>query len=285
MTADEVVGVLHAGHMGAAVGAQARAAGATVLWCTRGRSEATARRADEAGLLPVSDLPTLLDRASIVLSVCPPAAAAEVAAQVTRAGFAGVYVDANAVSPTRSRELQATITAAGIRFVDGGIIGPPPRDGATARLYLAGPSAATDALAAIFQGSLLEPVVLPNEPPAASALKMAYASYQKATRVLAATAHALARHHDVDDHLLREGQLLDPSALADVDHLPSVAARAWRWAPELRDVASALNDAGLPDALAAATAEILDRWKPLKDNMDASLQDTLDRLREHPEKT
>jgi 3-hydroxyisobutyrate dehydrogenase-like beta-hydroxyacid dehydrogenase len=270
--------------MGAAVGAQARAAGATVLWCTQGRSEASARRAHEAGLSPVSDLPNLLDRASIVLSICPPAAAPEVAAEVSRAGFTGVYVDANAISPTRSQEIQATITAAGMRFVDGGIIGPPPHDGATARLYLAGASTATDALAAIFRGSLIEPVVLPNEPPAASALKMAYASYQKATRVLAATAHALARHHGVRDHLLREGRLLDPSALADVDHLPSVAARAWRWAPELRDVASALNDVGLPDGLAAATAEILDRWEPFKDDRNASLEDALDRLIEHPEK-
>jgi hypothetical protein len=33
--------------------------------------------------------------------------------------------------------------------------------------------------------------ILAQDPPAASALKMAYASYQKATRALAAVAHAL----------------------------------------------------------------------------------------------
>jgi 3-hydroxyisobutyrate dehydrogenase-like beta-hydroxyacid dehydrogenase len=278
-TGPTVLGVLHPGQMGAAVGAQARTTGTPVLWCPAGRSGATAERAGRAGLGRAADLADLLGRAGVVLSVCPPAVALEVAGDVARAGFSGVYVEANAVSPARARQAGELLGATGATFVDGGIIGPPPGDGRTARLYLAGPAEATARVAALFDGSLLTTVVLDHGPPAASALKMAYASYQKSSRVLAALAHALARHHDVAEHLRAEAGLLPGSALADVGHLPSVAARAWRWAPELREIAATLEDAGLPPETAAATAETLSRWADLKDAWDVPLAEVLDHLR------
>jgi hypothetical protein len=109
----------------------------------------------------------------------------------------------------------ARVGETGATFVDGGIIGPPPGDGRTARLHLAGPAEATARVA----------------------------------------------------------------ALADVGSLPSVAARAWRWAPELREIAATLEDAGLPPETAAATAETLSRWADLKDAWDVPLAEVLDHLR------
>src|SRR3712207_7001268 len=41
------------------------------------------------------------------------------------------------------REIEAIVSAAGATFVDAGIIGPPPRGKAKARLYVSGPEAAT----------------------------------------------------------------------------------------------------------------------------------------------
>src|ERR1700742_3307908 len=105
------VGVLHPGAMGATL---ARGiAGAEVLWCPDGRGGATRRRAEAAGLTP-STLPDLLARADVVVSICPPAAAEALAESV--AGFAGTFVDANAVSPMRKARLGAPF---GERFVDG----------------------------------------------------------------------------------------------------------------------------------------------------------------------
>jgi Domain of unknown function (DUF1932) len=109
-------------------------------------------------------------------------------------------------------------------------------------------------------------------------MKLAYASYQKASRVLSAVAHALADAHGVGDALAHEAQRLHSRPLADVDALPSVAARAWRWAPELREAAQTLRDAGLPDGLAQGAAQALERWEAVKDRDDIGLDALLDLL-------
>ena len=114
-------------------------------------------------------------RADIVLSICPPHAALDVARAA--AGFRGLYCDANAVSPATTREVAAVVEAGGATFVDGGIVGGPPTEPGT-RLYLSGGAAAD--VAALFAGTALEPVVLGSEIGAASALKMCYAGWSKA---------------------------------------------------------------------------------------------------------
>src|SRR5215210_8908378 len=122
--------------MGSALGRALRATGSTVLWASDGRSAATARRADEAGLEDVASPAELAARAAVIFSVCPPHAAGDVLGSV--AGFGGLYVDANAVAPATARDLAAKAP----RFVDGGIVGPPPVDAGTTRLYLSGAEAA-----------------------------------------------------------------------------------------------------------------------------------------------
>ncbi|HET6550317.1 MAG TPA: NAD(P)-binding domain-containing protein, partial [Solirubrobacter sp.] len=94
---ETTIGVLHPGEMGAAIAAALAATGADVLWASDGRSEATAARAGRAGLRDAGDAAAVARAADVLLSVCPPHAAAAVARSV--AGFEGVYVEANAVSP------------------------------------------------------------------------------------------------------------------------------------------------------------------------------------------
>ena len=119
--------------MGAALAAALRAAGHTVLWASAGRSEATAARAHAADLVDASTPAELADSCQLVLSVCPPHAALEVARSL--GSLEGVYVDANAVSPATARRVAEAVEAAGAEFVDGGIVGPPPREHGTTRLY------------------------------------------------------------------------------------------------------------------------------------------------------
>src|SRR3954464_10895846 len=106
--------------MGAAVGAALRNAGHAVLWASDGRSAATVARAREAGLEDVGTVAELGRRSDVIMCLCPPHAAVEVARAF--ASFAGVYVDANAVSPATARTLAGVVD----RYVDGGVIGPPP---------------------------------------------------------------------------------------------------------------------------------------------------------------
>lgn len=111
--------MLHPGNMGAALAACLEG---ETLWASEGRSETTANRARESGIVDLGSLDSLVGDADAVISVCPPAAAFEMAEQVSGLGFDGLYVDVNAVSPATARRVGRLFA----RFVDGGIVGPPP---------------------------------------------------------------------------------------------------------------------------------------------------------------
>lgn len=279
--AQVTVGVLHPGSMGAAMAATVAAAGARVLWCPVGRSADTAARAEAAGLAAAPDLAGLLAASDVVLSICPPAAAEELAAEVAALGYRGVFVEANAISRDRMLRIADRMSCA--RVVDGAIIGPPPADDRAVRFYLSGPAAGVAAAAALFPaGGPVEVVHLGGTLGSSSALKMAYAGYQKAARMLAAVAHALAARYGVTDALLAEGARLTTSPLADPHYLPSVAARAWRWEPEMHEVADILAAEGLPDELALAAATVLERWEPDRDTRGLTLPHVLEQLHAQP---
>ncbi|MFL6144035.1 MAG: DUF1932 domain-containing protein [Labedaea sp.] len=272
-----MIGLLHPGQMGAAIGAQLTAAGQEVLWCTAGRGERTRRRAEQAGLRGVDTLAELLAGSEVVLSVCPPAAAEEVALRVAEAGFAGVYVDANAISPHRMVRIGERLGS----VVDGSIIGPPPGPGTHARVYLSGPGAVVRRVRALFEGGHARAVALSERIGDASALKMAYGSYNKASHALAAVSHALAERYGVGEALRAEAAVDGSSALAKTHRLPSVAARAWRWAPELLEAAESFAAVGLPPELATGAAAVFDRLAADKDDQDLSVEDVLRHLAGH----
>ncbi len=122
---DPTFGLLHPGEMGATLGSEQRRRGSVVLWASLGRSTDTARRAELAGLSDVGSVGELSRRSDVILSVCPPHAALDLARSV--AGFDGVFVDVNAVSPATAKAVADSIEASGGRYVDGGIVGAPPR--------------------------------------------------------------------------------------------------------------------------------------------------------------
>ena len=263
------LGLLHPGEMGASVGAAARAH-TEVLWASHGRSDATRRRAETSGLVDAGDLDAVVDECGIVISICPPHAALDLATRVAGRGFAGIYVDANAVSPTTTMAIAQRIAAGGGRFLDGGIIGPPTHRAGTTRLFLAGDEAAR--VAKIFAGSPLEAICLAAGPPAASALKMAYAAYTKGSAALLVAVRALARCHGVEGALLDEWHaslpdLVRRSETATLRNAP----KAWRFMGEMDEIASTFESAGLPDGFHRAAGEIYRRLERFKDDAAADL--------------
>ncbi|NUR03535.1 MAG: NAD(P)-dependent oxidoreductase [Streptomyces sp.] len=259
------VGLLHPGSMGSAFGAQLRASGHIVLWCPDGRSDATLRRAERAGL-EAAALPELVSRSDVLLSLCPPAAAEETAGQVAEFGMseAGtIYVDANAVSP--SRVVSIADRLAPMPVIDAAVVGSPPVGGKSPTLYLSGAVEQADRIAEFFAGTDVRTHVLGDSIGKASALKLAYSSYQKVSRVLAAVAYGAADTYGVADELLVIAAKRTRSYLVETDYIPKTAARAWRWGPELEDAAALLADAGLPDSLMHAAATTLARWEGNRD--------------------
>ncbi|MFI6464625.1 DUF1932 domain-containing protein [Streptomyces sp. NPDC050538] len=271
--------LLHPGAMGAKVGGQATRTGTRVLYVPAGRSPASLQRAREAGLEAAESLESALAVSDFVLSVCPPHAAEDVAREVLGHPFRGVYVEANAISPDRTRRIAAACAERGVPMVDGSIVGGPPGPGSAPRLYLSGDGEQVARVARAFEDTQVVARPLNASLGAASALKMAYASYQKSARVLAAVSHALAAHHGVAAELAREAGSLTSNILAETDQLPSVAARAWRWAPELEEIAATLRTAGLPAEMAEGAAAVLGRWADDKDDYDLPLEEVLAHLK------
>jgi 3-hydroxyisobutyrate dehydrogenase-like beta-hydroxyacid dehydrogenase len=257
------VGLLHPGEMGASIGAALRRVGVEVLWVSAGRGPATRRRSQAADLTDAGTLPALVARSDLVLSVCPPHAAIQVARMVAASGFAGTYVDANAVAPTTARALAAVVEQGGGRFVDGDLIGGPVRPGGPTRLYLSGPAAGE--VATLFAPTDLEAVALAGDVAAASALKMCYAAWTKGTSALLLAIRAAAAAHGVEEALLAEWARTQPDLAARSQAAVGTARKAWRFAGEMDQIAAGFAEAGLPDGFARAAAELYRRLAAFKD--------------------
>jgi 3-hydroxyisobutyrate dehydrogenase-like beta-hydroxyacid dehydrogenase len=250
--ADQVIGLLHPGEMGAAVAMQLRR-GHSVLWASSGRSAETVRRAEEAGLRDVGSVEELAASSDVVLSVCPPHGALAVAESI--AGFDGIYVDANAVSPMTAREIGSVVEEGGAQFVDGGIVGPPPADGVPTSLYLSGAMAPD--VAELFRDTVVQVRVVSDQPGSASAVKMAYAAWTKGTAALLLAIRALARAEGVENALLAEWEESIPD-LPDRSVRAAIAAdnKGWRWVGEMEEIARTFAAAGLPKGFHEAAAEV-----------------------------
>lgn len=250
------IGILHPGQMGAAVAAQAVQNHFPVYWLPAGRSAASRERATQAGLRPLADLAEMTARCELILSVCPPQFAWDVAGLL--GAYPGILLEANAISPALAHRIADAVPGT---VLDGGIVGPPPLHPGTTRLLLSGPSDAAARVAEVFAGTALDVSIMDGPVGQASALKLAFASWNKISLVLAAQASAFAEAHGV----LADLRALAPT-LPDGARIASAAPRAWRWSPEMDQIADALTDVGMVPDVALGAARLLDRWTAHKDD-------------------
>lgn len=225
-----------------------------VVWASEGRSDETLARAEGGRFEDLGSLHSLTAAADAVVSVCPPHGALALAKAVAATGFDGLYLDANAVAPATALRIREAASAAGARFVDGGIVGPPALRPGTTRLYLSGEAAAE--MAPLFAGSTLEAIDLGVEATAASALKMCYAGFTKGSAALLLSLRAAARAYGVEEGLLGEWNRSQPGLeKRSVRAAATTAPKAWRFAGEMEEIASTLASAGLPEGFHKAAAE------------------------------
>ena len=206
---------------------------------------------------------TTASKRQILSSVCPPHGALTLAREAAAIRYRGVYVDANAVAPATAREVALVIEAAGGTFVDGGIIGPPPRAGTRARLYLSGRDAGR--LAELLSSGELVARALEGPIGAASALKAAYAAWNKGAIALAGAVRAFAAQAGVGDALVAEWQETQPDALRRLEQLSGAARKAWRWTGEMDELAAAFAEAGVPEGFYVAAGQLYERLASFKD--------------------
>jgi len=267
--------LLHPGEMGAAVGACLVSRGVRVVWVSEGRSNASRKRAHDAGLEDLCVLDRALAASDAVLSICAPSGASGVAREVAASHFRGIYIDANAISPAHAREIGAVLEAGGASFVDGGILGLPPTANRSTRLYLSGPKAAV--IAALFAGSRTEAIAMQGGIGAASAIKLCYAAANKGETALLSGVRALAKFEGVDDALMNEWNYSRPGVAERSENIAERARKAWRWAGEMEEIAAAFDDAGVPSGF-LAYAEIYRRLAGFK---DCAEQPPMEEITEH----
>lgn len=266
--ARQAVGILHPGAMGSSLMA---AAPGPVLWAGEGRSTDSAARAAGAGGVDTGSLDALVADAHIVVSVCPPGAALELAQSVAALGFNGIYCDANAIAPATARQIASLFP----RFVDGGIVGPPVSSPTSTRLYLSGTEAA--AVAEIWRDTDLAVNVVGAEAGQASAVKMAYAGWTKGSSALLLAMRALARAEGVEDALLAEWAISQKDLEARAQFTAAMTGpKAWRFTGEMAEIASTMRDAGLPHHFHAGAEELYGRLASLKGASSPELDEVLD---------
>jgi 3-hydroxyisobutyrate dehydrogenase-like beta-hydroxyacid dehydrogenase len=186
-----------------------------------------------------------------VLSIVPPAAAAECAAEAAAAmriaRAAPAFADCNAVSPATVREIARLFDGTGAGFIDAGIVGRGPRPGGErTRFYVSG--AVRGALLGVDVAEI-EFVDMGEQIGTASALKMTYAALNKGTDALHTAVLLAGARLGVLPALLDEFESSQADALARMkSRVPFLAATAARFAGEMAEIASTFAAAGVtPD--------------------------------------
>lgn len=261
------IGILYPGEMGVSIAASAKKSGHQVYWLSQDRSDKTRARAEEHSLIEISSLTDFCKACEIIFSICPPHAAEDVANAVVGAGFKGLYLDANAISPQHTLRIGQILKKGSIQFVDGGIIGGPAWAPKETWLYLSGQRAGE--IAACFSNGPLETKILGEEIGKASALKMCYAAYSKGTTALLAAILAASESLGVRDELNQHWDREDPGFSEKVNQRTRrVTAKAWRFEGEMHEIASTLSEEGLPNGFHQAAAEVYHRIAAFKNSKD-----------------
>lgn len=258
------VGILHPGLMGISVAASIQNGGHTVYWVSQGRSENTRHRAEKYKLVDAGNLKDLCKTAEVIISICPPHAAEEMADQIMSYAFQGIYVDANAISPQLTSRIADRLGSAGIAFVDGGIVGVPVRVPGTTWIHLSGER--SEEIRKLFDAGPMETNIVGTEPGQASALKMCYAAYNKGNTALVSAVMALSEAMGVRDDLETQWNNHWPGFPEETrNKMRNVTAKAWRFTGEMQEIASTFQHAGLPGGFHQAAEEIYQRMSRFKD--------------------
>jgi len=254
-----VIGLLGIGEMGGNMARELARAGFRVVSVLAGRSAESVARAKEAGIDEAADLESLVARSDILFSVLPPSVAeaeARAVAECLRgAPKALIFVEGNAISPMLVREIADLFDGTPATFIDGGIVGPPPKDGKVPRLYLSG--AGSDLLD-VLDGPAFEIVHLGEGIGDASGFKMIYASQTKGHNALLTAGFVAAERMGLLDAFVAELKRSQPGFLSKAEaNIPRLPADAGRWVREMEEIRDTYETLGLTGGFHEAAAAMM----------------------------
>lgn len=241
----ETVAIVAQGEMGAGVGGRLVERGARVLTSLRGRSPASAARAERAGMTAIEDDDALIEQSDFFLSIVPPGDAVALAERMkpalARAARKPVYIDCNAVAPGTAERIGAVLADTGCRYVDAGIIGGPPSATSSGPRFYASGEAAGEMERLVRHG--LSVRVIDGPVGAASALKMSYAGITKGTTAIGAAMMLGASRAGCAAALREELADSQPQMLAWLTSAVSrMPPKAYRWVAEMEEIGDFLGE-------------------------------------------
>ena len=240
--------ILSPGEMGAAVGHAFHQSGFEILGVFNDRTRTTQKRAIDAGFKDAGSLNIGLKNADIVLSILPPAHALHMAKKVAdgmqETGAIPPYVDCNAISPETAKSVAITISKAGSKPIDVGIVGNPPKQNSTPPRFFA--SGVDAKLMDTFSNAGIVVKNCGQEIGQASAVKMVYAGITKGVSALFANMLIAADKLGVADTAHEELMLSQDFLYRRMQNLtPSLPAVSERYIGEMEEIAKTCRAIGI----------------------------------------
>ena len=168
-----------------------------------------------------------------------------------------------------------------LNYVDGSIMGGPPNEKYSPRVYLSGKLAKK---ILFLSGKGIEIITLTGSDFQASAMKMVYASITKGSKALVAGAFIVAKKNDVFQELIEELEYSEEYfhnvALKQV---PSIKHKAYRWIGEMNEISSTFKDSGLTGGFHSESEKIYELIKDLpsgKFSFDEIILKITDKMKE-----
>jgi 3-hydroxyisobutyrate dehydrogenase-like beta-hydroxyacid dehydrogenase len=255
-----IVAVIAAGMMGSGVGGRLAQNGVEVRTALEGRSEASVKRAEAAGMVAATD--AQIAGCDFILSIVPPGEAQGLADRLAPALRAAakkpIYVDCNAVSPPTVLRIARTIEETGATFVDGGIIGGPPTPGSKGtKIYVSGPAASR---VEELEKYGLEIKLQAGPIGAASAMKMSYAGITKGFTALGAAMMLAAARAGTTDALRAELSASQPALHGWLTRaMPKMYSKAYRWVAEMEEISGFVGEDPAAAQFFQAAARLYER--------------------------
>jgi len=254
----ESVAILSPGDMGHAIGQLLKEHEMRVLTCLAGRSERTKELSNKAGIEDVPNLNELVEQSDVVMSVtvseAVPGLCNEIADAVKATCTDLLFAECNAIAPSLSAEMQKVLNEGGARYVDASIIGGPPRNGSSPRLYVSGDNAADMEQLREFG---LDVRNLGGHLGRASGIKMCYAAMTKGTTALHTELMIAAEKMNLREELMAEfanGQ--QPAITRMEGWIPAMPAKSRRWVSEMEEIEATFRELGLTPNIFKGVAEM-----------------------------
>ena len=258
-----IIGLIGLGEMGSEIGRYLVMNDLEVISVYKGRSDLSKKRALNYGIKDAGSIEKFCMKSDLIISIIPPDKAIETAESYTsyKNKNGQIYCDLNAVSTMTAKKLKLILDEKKIEYVDGAIMGGPPTENYSPRIYLSGKLSEK---LKFLNGKGMELMILKGSDFKASATKMVYASITKGSKALVAGALITAKKNNVYDELMDELKYSEEYfSIVAKNQLPNVKHKAYRWIGEMNEISLTFKESGLTGGFHSEAEKVYELIKNL----------------------